>query len=143
MENIKLIIVSPDGTLYNETAEFIKIRTIEGDIGIKGEHSNYFSVISFGECMVKNSKEIKYAACSDGYISVKNKNQVKLVATTFEWADSIDAKRAEQAYENAIEMLESMDKKDKDYKRYKDKFMRAEVRKKVVETYFIERGTGN
>lgn len=101
MMNIKLIVVSPDGTLFNDDAEFIKIRTTEGDIGIKGEHANYFSVINFAQCTIKYKTKLKYAACFDGYISVKNKNEVKLVATCFEWAQNIDVQRATLAYSTA------------------------------------------
>lgn len=139
MENIKLIIVSPDGTLYNGAADFIKIRTINGDIGIRGKHANYFSVISFAECMVENAEETKYAACSDGYISVKNKSEVKIVATTFEWAEIIDSKRAQRAYENAQQMLESIDNKNKDYRRYQDKLKRAQIRIKIANSNLSER----
>jgi F-type H+-transporting ATPase subunit epsilon len=46
----------------------------------------------------------RYAACIGGIISVLN-GEVRLVPTTFEWAEEIDAARAERSAENARRIL--------------------------------------
>ena len=70
------------------------------------------------------------AACGGGFLSVE-KGEVRLVATTFEYAEDIDAERAEQAKKRAEERLAEA-KEEKDILLAKAKLSRALNRLAVV-----------
>ena len=60
--------------------------------------------------------------------------KVTLVPTTFEWADEIDAKRAEASYQRAQSVLRSKDATDTEIKLAEARLRRALVRKSVAST---------
>ncbi len=100
-----LQIVTPDGLLFDGNAQRILVRTTEGDIGILSGHSDYVSPVATGMTRVTmDDGEVKTAACSGGFISVK-KGITRLVANTFEWAEDIDVERAKRAQTRAEEKL--------------------------------------
>ncbi len=100
-----LQIVTPDGLLFDGNAQRILVRTTEGDVGILSGHSDYVSPVATGMTRVTmDDGEVKTAACSGGFISVK-KGITRLVANTFEWAEDIDVERAKRAQTRAEEKL--------------------------------------
>ncbi len=108
----QLQIVTPDGLLYDGTAERLITRTTEGNVGILARHSDYVAPLDIGETKIKFADGTSRTASSAlGMISV-NDGVVRLVASTFEWADDIDIDRAQRALEKAREKLE---RKNSDY----------------------------
>ncbi len=108
----QLQIVTPDGLLYDGTAERLITRTTEGNVGILARHSDYVAPLDIGETKIKFADGTSRTASSAlGMISV-NDGVVRLVASTFEWADDIDIDRAQRALEKAKEKLE---RKNSDY----------------------------
>lgn len=100
-----LQIVTPDGLLFDGNAQRVLVRTTEGDVGILKDHSDYVSPVATGMTRVTmENGEVKTAACSGGFISVK-KGITRLVANTFEWAEDIDVERAKKAQIRAEEKL--------------------------------------
>ncbi len=101
MEGFALKIVTPDGSEYEGEVRGLMVRTSEGDVGILKNHTNYVATIDFG--MVKlqflDGTE-RLASCMNGFVSVDH-NLVRIVATTFEFADEIDLVRAQKAKEKA------------------------------------------
>ena len=79
--------------------------------------------------VTQNGKS-RNAACGGGFLSVE-KGEVRLVATTFEYAEDIDAERAEQAKKRAEERLAEA-KEEKDILLAKAKLSRALNRLAVV-----------
>ena len=73
----------------------------------------------------------RYAACIGGMVSVVN-SAVTLVPTTFEWAESIDAARAEAAQQRAEAILHKKDASDTELRLAQAKLHRALVRKNVA-----------
>ena len=70
-------------------------------------HINYLAAVDIGVvriCMPDDTE--KRASCGGGFITVENGN-VKLVATTFEFAENIDLSRAEAAKKRAEAIIES------------------------------------
>ena len=70
------------------------------------------------------------AACIGGMLSVMD-GKCSLLATTWEWAEDIDIKRAELARTRAEEKLYRTGLTDQDYKMAKAKLQRALVRLSV------------
>ncbi len=110
----KLEIVTPYGLLYDGEAEKIIVRTTEGDVGILAKHADYVAPLSIGVARVFTESGVRSAACAGGMISV-NSGVVRVVASTFEWAEDIDRERAEKAKEKAQERLNKAKKDDYDY----------------------------
>jgi len=106
MSEFKLIIVTPDGTVYNGMAESVIVRTVTGDVGILKGHEPYVAALGVGMSKIKINGEWKNAACSGGVINVDDES-TKIVANTFEWADDIDVVRAEIAVDNAKKIIDS------------------------------------
>ena len=69
----------------------------------------------------------RVAACSGGMIGVDG-GEVRIMATTFEWADDIDLERAQRAQKEALERLESLKREDRDFSIAEAKLKRALAR---------------
>lgn len=104
MSSFRLQIVTPDGSVFDGEAEALRLRTTEGYVSIRANHADYIAALEIGMVSVTQNGETKNAACGGGFLSV-NHGEVKLVATTFEYADSIDVTRAEDAKRRAEERL--------------------------------------
>lgn len=106
MSGFRLQIVTPDGSLYDGEAEAIRLRTTEGYVSIRSGHADYVAALDIGEVTVTCDGEARSAACGGGFLSVE-KGAVRLVATTFEYADRIDVERAKLAEQRARARMEA------------------------------------
>lgn len=106
MATFPLQIVTPDGGFYDGEAERLLVRTTEGNVCILPRHSPYVAALGIGEAAVVIDGQRRRAACAGGMLAV-TQNGVRLVATTFEWADSIDLERARLAKERAEAALKN------------------------------------
>ena len=132
MTAFPLRIVTPDGLEFEGQAEEVIVRTTSGDLGILAGHVNCVAPLGMGKATVVIDGKKRYAACIGGMLSVMN-GAVTLVPTTFEWADEIDAQRAERSYQRAQDMLSSKDSSSTDIKLAQARLRRALVRKSVSE----------
>lgn len=131
MNTFHLQIVTPDGLIFDGTAQKIVLRTTEGDIGILKGHADYVSAVSTGEAkIVLENGEQKIAACSGGLLSVRE-GKVRLVAVTFEWAQDIDIERAKKAYEKNAAIKSSSD--------YEEKAAEIKLRKAITRIHVGEK----
>ena len=105
MTSFQLKIVTPDGIAFNGSAESLIVRTTSGDLGIMAGHINCVAPLGMGRATIVSNGTQRYAACIGGMVSVLSGN-VTLVPTTFEWAEDIDAQRAENAYNRARQILD-------------------------------------
>ena len=131
MATFPLKIVTPDGLIYDGQAEELVVRTTSGDLGILAGHINCVAPLGMGRATVIIEGKRRYAACIGGMVSVVN-SAVTLVPTTFEWAESIDAARAEAAQQRAEAVLHKKDSTDTEIKLAQAKLHRALVRKNVA-----------
>ncbi|MDD4688725.1 MAG: ATP synthase F1 subunit epsilon [Eubacteriales bacterium] len=105
MLSYPLQIVSPDGLLYDGEAVMISVRTIDGDVGIRARHANFVTALGMGVAYIDIDETTRrYASCIGGLLAVID-GKVRLVATTFEWADEIDIERAKAAMETAESVI--------------------------------------
>ena len=106
MASFHLQIVTPDGLLFDDQAESIRVRTISGDVCILARHIDYVTALSQGEAHVTVDGKMKKAACLGGMLAV-TAGEVRVVASAFEWAESIDLERAQNALERAQKTLDA------------------------------------
>lgn len=134
MSPFQLQIVTPDGLAFEGEAVKLFCRTIDGDICILARHCNYLTALGMGEARVTMADgTVRRSACIGGMLAV-NEGQVRLVATTWEWAEDIDKKRAEMAKQRAEEMLSQKKLDDREIELATAKLHRALVRTHVANT---------
>ena len=126
-----LQIVTPDRMVFDGQAERLIVRTVGGDVCILARHIDYAAPLGIGVARVTDDKGVtRVAACSGGMLSVA-RGEVRLIATTFEWADEIDAARAAHAQQEAEKKLSAMRKDDVDYALAEAKLKRALIRQQA------------
>lgn len=131
MSSFPLKIVTPDGLLYDGEAEKLIVRTVTGDMAILARHINCVVPLGMGRAIVEAEGKRRYAACIGGLLSVVDGN-VSLVPTTFEWADTIDAARAQASQERAEKVLQNKAASETDLQLAQARLHRALVRKSVA-----------
>ena len=132
MTSFPLKIVTPDGLIYDGEAEMVIVRTITGDMAFLARHINCVAPLGMGRATVVVDSQKRYAACIGGMITVVN-GEVSLVPTTFEWADAIDADRAQASLERAQKVLDNKESAtETDLKLAEARLHRALVRKTVA-----------
>ncbi len=131
MTSFPLKIVTPDGLIFDGSAEQIIVRTTGGDVAILARHINYVTALGMGQAVIISGGNRRTAACIGGMLSVVD-GAVTLVPTTFEWSDKIDLARAEAAYRKAEEILKSNAASESDLRLAEAKLRRALVRKSVA-----------
>ncbi|MBQ8372592.1 MAG: ATP synthase F1 subunit epsilon [Clostridia bacterium] len=106
MRSYHLSVVTPDGLLFDGEAESLLVRTDDGDVEILAGHMDYIASLGYGRARIITGGVSRFAACSGGFLAVSG-GEVKLVATTFEFAEDIDLERAKRAKENAERAISS------------------------------------
>lgn len=131
MSAFSLKIVTPDGLRYEGEAEALSVRTTTGDLGILAGHVDYVAPLGMGRAMIQIQGQKRYGACIGGMVSVV-KGEVRLVATSFEWADQIDTQRAKRSAQRAKETLARKDASSVELRLAEARLKRALVRQSVA-----------
>ena len=132
MTSFPLQIVTPGGQAYDGMAQKLFCRTITGDVAILARHCDYLTAVGMGEARVTTEDgTVRRAACIGGMLSVAG-GRVRLMANTFEWAEDIDAARAEKSEADAKRQLEQTDLSARDRELATAKLKRAQVRQSVA-----------
>lgn len=131
MTSFPLKIVTPDGLIFDGSAEQIIVRTTSGDVAILARHINYVAPLGMGRAVIITGGNRRTAACIGGMLSVVD-GAVTLVPTTFEWSEKIDLERASAAYEKADRVLKDPDASQNDLRLAEAKLRRALVRQSVA-----------
>lgn len=133
MESFMLQIVTPDGLLYDDWAKSVRLRTIEGDVGIRARHVDFLTALGMGNCKIQVDDEIsRQAACMGGMVTMLS-GKVRIVATTFEWFEEMDVERVLLAKKNAEDLLAASPSFEEE-QRAKAHLERALVRLGVIES---------
>ena len=131
MTPFPLKIVTPDGPEFEGMVEELIVRTTSGDLGILAGHMDCVAPLGMGRATIVLDGKRRYGACIGGMLSVIGGN-VTLVATTFEWAEDIDVKRADASYDRAKTVLDDRSATDTEIRLAEARLKRALVRKGVA-----------
>lgn len=134
MTSFPLKIVTPDGLIFDGTAEKIIVRTLTGDMAVLARHINCVCPLGMGRAVVETDGQRKTAACIGGMLNVID-GAVTLVPTTFEWAEDIDLARAEAAHKRALALLEQHKTDEVELRMAEAKVRRALIRKSVAQQH--------
>lgn len=104
MANVKFHfeIVTPDGIIFQDDVDEVRIPTVQGQITILPHHIPLYSKLGDGEAIIKNNGKETLMAILGGVVEVR-KNQVSIISDYAIHADSIQLARAEEAKKRAEE----------------------------------------
>ena len=108
--NIEAII--PSGIKLQTTATFLKLRTVNGDIGILANHSNLVTELGSAEMLIQKDKEEEKYYLSGGFMEVRQDKVVIMAEEVIE-ASLIDVERLRKETEVEEAKLEKL-KEEKD-----------------------------
>ena len=131
MSTFSLQIVTPDGLFFDGQAEKLVVRTVTGDVCILARHCDFVTALGMGEAQVFLESGKRTAACIGGMLSVTD-GHVRLVPTTFEWAENIDTERAARSAARAQEEL-AQKRSTQDMELAQARLKRALVRSSVAQ----------
>lgn len=106
MKPFSLEIVTPDGLMFGGMVESLLVRTDDGDVEILAGHADFLAGLGIGRARLIVNGQKRYASVAGGFISVR-RGEVKLVATTLEFAENIDRERALRAKERSEAALDA------------------------------------
>ncbi len=92
-------IVTPDGLKYDHHANFVLVKTTDGELGIMTNHENIIAPLDVHEMKVRridDDSHVDRIAVNGGIIEVQN-NLITIVADSAERERDIDVSRAERA----------------------------------------------
>ena len=116
---------------FDRPAERVVCRAIDGDLAILAKHGDYCTALGMGEAHIVDADgQRRRAACMGGLLSVLD-GEVRLVATTWEWAEEIDQARAEASKKRAEEILAQKNLDKRDYELAQARLKRALVRTSI------------
>ena len=133
MSSFHLQIVTPDGLFYDGQAESLNLRAAQGGLTILPRHTNFVTTVGMGPAKVVLNGNAHVAACIGGMLSVIN-GEVRLIATTFEWAEDIDRERAKAALEKAEEKLADSSLSKEEHRLAEAAKRRAQVRLSIPQS---------
>ena len=120
MSSFPLKIMTPDGTAF------------DGQVQSVARHIDYCTALGMGEAHITlEDGTQRSAACMGGMLSMFG-GECRLLATTFEWADSIDKERAERSKARAEELLAQKNLDARELELAQARLKRALVRSNVA-----------
>ena len=105
---LKLSVISPDRVFFEGDADFVEMRTSEGEIGVYKNHIPITSILVPGLLKIHLENNVKIAALHNGFVEILP-DRITVLAESAEWPDEIDVERAENAKKRAEDRLRSGD----------------------------------
>ncbi|GEP22529.1 MAG: F0F1 ATP synthase subunit epsilon [Lentilactobacillus diolivorans] len=101
---ITVSIVTPDGKVYDHTADMIVVSTQSGQLGIMANHVPVIATLAVDETRVKYDDNEDEIAVNGGFIEFSN-NVATIVADSAENQSDIDVARAQNARQRAEKLI--------------------------------------
>ncbi|GBG10226.1 F0F1 ATP synthase subunit epsilon [Paenibacillus sp. MY03] len=104
MSTFLVEIVTPERKVYEETANMVSVKGVEGELGILPNHIPLVTPLRIAPVTIKRGGVVDIIAVNGGFIEVR-KDKVVILAESAELARDIDVRRAEAAKKRAEERL--------------------------------------
>lgn len=112
MATFNVKVVTYQEKVLEQEADFLLVRTTEGDMGVLPNHSPFVAELAIGEMMIRLNGTEKSYFVSGGFLEISN-NDVTILADEAMASELIDLERARKEAEEAKAKLEKL-KEDKD-----------------------------
>ena len=106
MNTFSLKVIATDKVFYDGKCTALIIPALDGEREILAHHENMVIATKEGEvrCRTDENSDWKKAVVGVGFVHIAN-NRVTMLVDTAERPEDIDAVRAKQAYERAVDQL--------------------------------------
>lgn len=104
MAKLQVELVTAEGRVLSEEADFVLAPGLGGELGILPRHIPLLTPLRTGEVMIRNQGQESYLVVAGGFLEVLP-DRVVILADAAERAEDIDEARAEAARHRAEELL--------------------------------------
>ncbi|MGA8666878.1 MAG: F0F1 ATP synthase subunit epsilon, partial [Candidatus Dormiibacterota bacterium] len=104
MAKLQVELVTAEGRVLSEEADFVLAPGIDGDLGVLPQHIPLLTPLRPGEVMVRNGDAEHILFVAGGFLEVLP-DKVSILADAAERAEDIDEARAEESRKKAQELL--------------------------------------
>lgn len=101
MAQITCIVVTPETTALETSAEFVALPLYDGEIGIGENHSPLIGRLGFGELRLRSGNSVTRYYVDGGFVQVSN-NVVSVLTSKAVPAEQLDGNSAQLQLEAAI-----------------------------------------
>ncbi|WP_026516062.1 ATP synthase F1 subunit epsilon [Butyrivibrio sp. MC2021] len=130
-----LKVISVNGIFFDDQAEEIILPCEDGELAILANHEEMILAISDGVIKIKKKGgDWIYGVVSLGSLQVTTDNRCTVIVNTVEKPEDIDKRRAQEAYEFALEHLQQK-QSIKEFKKSQAGLARALTRLKAASKY--------
>lgn len=130
-----LKVISVNGIFFDDQAEEIILPCEDGELAILANHEEMILAISDGVIKIKKKGgDWIYGVVSLGSLQVTTDNRCIVIVNTVEKPEDIDKRRAQEAYEFALEHLQQK-QSIKEFKKSQAGLARALTRLKAASKY--------
>ncbi len=105
---LKLRVISPDRIFFEGDADFVELKTSEGEIGVYKAHIPLTAILVPGLLKIHLDGKVKIAALHNGFVEILP-DSITVLAESAEWPEEIDIERARNAKKRAEDRLRSGD----------------------------------
>jgi len=112
MATFKLEVITPQKKVLEQDADFVMMRTTEGDMGILAGHAPIVAELAIGEMKIKNNGEEVVYFVSGGFLDVSTERTLILADEAMDIRE-IDVERSKKEAELAKQKLTKL-KEDRD-----------------------------
>lgn len=104
MPKLQVELVTAEGRVLSEEADFVKLPGLGGELGVLPEHIPLLTPLRTGEVLVRNDGKDQFLFVAGGFVEVLP-DRVVILADVAERAEDIDEAAAEEARRSAQEAL--------------------------------------
>jgi F-type H+-transporting ATPase subunit epsilon len=98
---LRCIVVTPEETVLETTADFIALPLYDGEMGVAANHSPTIGRLGYGELRIRNGSETTRHYVDGGFVQIAD-NLVSVLTNRAIEADSIDAEAAAEQLQESI-----------------------------------------
>jgi len=104
MAKLQVELVTAEGRVLSQEADFVVAPGVAGDLGVLPRHIPLLTPLRTGEVMVRNDGHEEYLFVTGGFVEILP-DKVTILADAAERAENIDEARAEEARKRAQDLL--------------------------------------
>ena len=101
--NLTCVVVTPEATALEATAEFIALPLYDGEIGIASNHSAMIGRLGYGELRLRTGSSVQRYYLDGGFVQVAD-NVVSVLTERAVAVDDLDRAEAEQQLDEALNL---------------------------------------
>jgi F-type H+-transporting ATPase subunit epsilon len=94
------VVVTPEQTVVETTADFVALPMIDGEYGVGPGHSPLIGRLGYGELRIRNGKEVRRYYADGGFVQV-NRNVVSVLTNRAVPAEQLDSAAAAEQLRTA------------------------------------------